>query len=356
MRGLSRRTFAGMLAAAAPGSVLPAPRAPAILRPPWWTPQWSGWFQVPGGGSTISAPGVIALDRSDNLYLVVRGLDSGIYYNSVFTPTSAWSGWREIPGGGRTPSGPALFAAELVNAYDNLGVVVRDEADGIQLNAYDPEHDSWTGWVVVPGRGLTPSGPVVAWDSGWGEVTVFVRDTDNGIQYNSWCFPCIGSEALWQGWREIPGGGRTLSTPSVSMHSPGGPGFRTNVVVRGLDDAIYENYTDDNVDSSGDSTWSGWREIPGGGRTASGPATIAVDLSPAPPVVIVRGLDGGIYYDLRGPPRRGVPSWREIPGGGRTPSAPAVADVPLGLGRGHARRYVFIRGVDNLIYYNYYEY
>src|SRR4051794_24113482 len=140
MRGLSRRTFAGMLAAA-PGSALPAPRAPAIIGPPWAPPAWQGRRQLGAGGRTISAPGAV---YDGLLYLVVRGLDSGIYYsvtNAGFENT--WSPWREIPGGGRTPSGPAVAAwTGYPDGIDSV-VLVRDESNGIQFNPYNDEQDTW---------------------------------------------------------------------------------------------------------------------------------------------------------------------------------------------------------------------
>ena len=151
MHGLSRRTFAGMLAAAAPGSALPAPRAPALIRPPWAPPAWTGWQQVPGGGSTISAP---AVSSNGLLHVVVRGLDDGIYYNIIqLSPLSLPGAAGARSPTGRTPSAPSAAAYDRLSDGLSLEVFVRDENSGIQSNPFDLAEDSWSGWSVVPGRG-----------------------------------------------------------------------------------------------------------------------------------------------------------------------------------------------------------
>jgi hypothetical protein len=57
--------------------------------------------------------------------------------------------------------------------------------------------------------------------------------------------------------------------------------------MRGTDDGIYQNTFDG-------SSWSGWKGLPGQGRTVSGPAAaiFADEL-----YVFVRGTDNGIYVN-----------------------------------------------------------
>src|SRR5688500_6523694 len=87
-------------------------------------------------------------------------------------------------------------------------------------------------------------------------------------------------------------------------------------------------------------SWSGWRQVPGGGATTAGPATAVFEDSNH---VFVRGTDDRIYlnrYD--GATWTG---WSEVPGGGRTPSPPHAAVY-------RDRLHLFTRGTDNRMYLN----
>jgi hypothetical protein len=336
MRHFNRRDVTKMWAAA-PGSAL-VPRGRATLV---GTPPWTGWRVLPGGGSTIDAPAVGEIGGL--LYVFVRGWNSGIYYNNVgISPdgTLTSGGFREIPGGGRTPSAPVAIEWDDLDDHNSLAVFVRDESNRIKYIFYDHEHDTWKGWREVPGGGLTLSPPAVAWIGG--TVNVYVRDLNNGIQQNRTA-PLSGSR--WSGWREIPGDGHTPSAPAAAF-GDGGPSS-LSVVVRGFDDGIWENVLSYPLFS-----WSLWRAVPGGLRTPDAPALVVGRPRQAPPPVFARGFDNGIYYNLRG--AGGVPAdeWMQFPGGGLTPSPPAAFDI---YGSPGNFRYVFMRYFDNQIYYNYYR-
>ena len=332
MRDLDRRTFGKMLAAA-PAAALATPARPGLTLP--GEPAWAGWGQV-RGMLTISAPGAGSYGL-----LAVRGPDSGIYYNFIGDSPTSWGGWRQIPGAGRTPSGPCVVDWDDLDDGNRLAVFVRDENSGIQFNFYVPEDRVWRGWQAIPGRGLTPSAPAAEWLDG--RLYVFVRDENDGIQFNR--LENFRDHSSWSGWRAVPGAGLTPSAPAAAF---GNGRSSLSVVVRGLDNGIYENI----ASGDGEPTWSGWHELPGGGRTPSGPA--AIETYSGQPPVIVQGLDGGVYYELRDPivRRRPGPVWKEIPGGQRTSSAPGVALFDYFV---HPLRFVFVRGLDNLIYYNYYQ-
>jgi hypothetical protein len=73
---------------------------------------------------------------------------------------------------------------------------------------------------------------------------LFVRGTDNRIYVN------LLSGTSWTGWREVPGGGRTPAGPTAAV-------FQSSLylVVRGTDNRIYDNLL----------TLAGWSKS-GGGR------------------------------------------------------------------------------------------
>ena len=59
------------------------------------------WSEVPGGGITDVA--VAATETPVGIFLVGRGSDDqGIYLNRYDAQSDTWSGWSEVPGGGRT--------------------------------------------------------------------------------------------------------------------------------------------------------------------------------------------------------------------------------------------------------------
>src|SRR5512133_1365715 len=95
-----------------------------------------------------------------------------------------------------------------------------------------------------------------------------------------------GTEAIslasWSGWREVPGGGATPDAPAAANYR--GSQY---VFVRGTDDRIY-------VNTLTGTAWSGWREVPGGGATLAGPgaATFGGAL-----YLFVQGTDNRIYLN-----------------------------------------------------------
>jgi hypothetical protein len=111
------------------------------------------------------------------MYLFVRGTDNRIYQNHY---DRGWGGWSEVPGGGSTPSAPAA-----ANYQGGAVVFVRGTDNRIYQN-----HNNDRGWSEVPGGGTTLSGPAAtATDAGTAlpqtALYVFVRGTDNHIYWNS---------------------------------------------------------------------------------------------------------------------------------------------------------------------------
>jgi hypothetical protein len=85
---------------------------------------WSGWTEVKGDGRTGDAPAAAVYDGK--LYVVVRGVEDRVFYNSY---DGGWSGWTEAGGNGRISAAPsaAVYHGELY-------VVVRGVQDRIYSN------------------------------------------------------------------------------------------------------------------------------------------------------------------------------------------------------------------------------
>ena len=160
---------------------------------------------------------------------------------------------------------------------------------------------SWHGWNRVPG-GATFDAPAAT-----ESVLVFVRGTDNGIHQNR-----FQGGSSWEGWKEVPGGGRTPSALATTVLNGS-----VYVFARGFDNRIsFNRFTG--------SAWSGWTFVPDVMQTDSA-------LAAAPGVLLARRPDGAILFRAfdDGPSWRS--GWAEIPGGGRTPSAPAITELGGGF-------------------------
>src|SRR6516165_6579293 len=175
---------------------------------------FSGWSQVPGDGATDSEPAAVYFNNL--LRLFVRGTDYHIYEND-YNGTS-WSGWFTIGvGNWQTLSGPAVFEAN----GDRI-VLVR----GLDNQIYQTNGSS-NGWLHIPG-GSTISEPTGIYKSGEPSWHAFIRGGDNRI------FQSQGS--VWSGWLEVPGGGLTLAGPSVLVD-----GNILKLFATSLNDATFEN-------------------------------------------------------------------------------------------------------------------
>ena len=154
---------------------------------------WEGWKPVPGGERTQDAPGVAAG------VLAVRRADGAIRFNTFDGPTS-WRGWDDVPDGGRTPSAPAItdFGAGFF-------LVVRGIDNGIYYKSLGSDRRRWGVWQEVAGGGKTPSAPAVA------QGLVLVRGTDDELHHNSF----YGTDS-WTGWERVPNGGKTPSAPTLA--------------------------------------------------------------------------------------------------------------------------------------------
>jgi parallel beta-helix repeat protein len=111
---------------------------------------FSGWQIVEG--ATNSKPTLTASDGNDQVYLVVRGLDSVIYYKTW--TAQGWLGWSAIMQG-ISCDGPAATTNE-----NKLYLIVRG-ADGnsIYYGAVQLPTKAFSGWTNL--SGITPSKPTL---------------------------------------------------------------------------------------------------------------------------------------------------------------------------------------------------
>jgi hypothetical protein len=201
-----------------------------------------------------------------------------------------------------TPSGPAAVTGVQSN-FSILNVYVRGQDDRIYQNAFT--HAGFSVWNEVPGGGLFPGGALTRSEpaaaiSG-NVVELFIRGTDNRIYENN-----TNDGTNWSGWFEVMGGG-IIPIPGLTLSGLAAVLDRgaLKLFERGTDDRIYE--TDFNS--------RGWFEVSGGGRTISAPAAISYrnDL-----YLFVRGFDNRIYRNVNGT------IWREVPGNGLTLAGPSA--------------------------------
>ena len=180
-------------------------------------------------------------------------------------------------------------------------------------------------WAQLPGS--TPDAPSLAVSTGTSRVYIAVRGMNNGIYFGY--FDLINQ--TFSGWKRLPGS--TPSRPVLASDRSGSFSGKLVLVVRGMDNRIYYNVFDE-----ASSTWSGWRRLPTGSTVDAPAAAIANGKLH----IAVRGSDGqSIWYanlDLRSWSFSG---WKKLPGS--TPSAPSMTFDGY-------RMWLAVRGMDNRIY------
>ena len=237
---------------------------------------------------------------------------------------------HELPGGGRTNDAPAAVGL----ADGSVKVFVRTLDDTLYQNRRDWYTHEWSGWYPVPGAPAIASNPGVAYygDRLW----VVVRDHGGRIfmAHQGTNVVVGGGGEYWTPFTEVLGGGRTDVAPAVAASSSG-----VYIVVRALDGAIYMKTP---------STPNSWIPVPGEGRTPSAPAAFIPNVGTNPGstlYVAVRGTDNRIYLNTRNATTGAWSLWYEVPGDGRTGTAPA-----LSFSQAHVN--LFVTGTDNKIHHN----
>lgn len=148
------------------------------------------WEGVPGGLLTKTSVGSATVNG--RLVLCAINEAEKIFLNELAPGGRYWTGWYEIPGGGSTNVTPAV-----VSFQDELYVLIKGRtSQRILLKSRTADGD-WTPWAELPGQGGTES-PITA-ITAEGQLYVFVTGTDQRPYVN------IASESgVWSRWLPLP--------------------------------------------------------------------------------------------------------------------------------------------------------
>jgi parallel beta-helix repeat protein len=247
---------------------------------------WSAWNSP--GGVTRDQPACAF--QGGLLRVVVRGTDNGLWYNYRNDTSGVWGTWQSL--GGFATGPPVLVASP---AGWRLDLIVQGNGNTIWHKSF--LNGAWSASWDSP-TGSTPSFPAAASDGR--TLHLVVRGTDNGAWYNSLNF----TSGLWSGWSSL--GGATPTAPSLVV----GASRAVHLAVVGLDGGIYHKM------KTGAGVWALSWDSAGGSTNNS----VALGASGTRLAIVVRGIDGGIWYNsLAGSSWRG---WTGI--GGTTPSTPSL--------------------------------
>jgi len=227
------------------------------------------------------------------LYLVARGLDYNLYYNSLDVATNLWSGWTSLNGTLLSP--PALATTPSLNRLD---VVVQGGSGTIYHRALI--NGIWQAWEA-PAGGNTADIPAVSSDGR--SLQVVVRGGDNGVYYNALNF----SSGQWfPSWVSLSG--TTGFAPSLATDSSG----TVHLFVVGAYGRIYDQ-------SLAGGVWStNWDDT--GGNTND---PVAVITQGSNVTIMASGTSGGVWYNtLTGSTWQG---WTSL--GGSTSLPPALSTI-----------------------------
>jgi hypothetical protein len=153
--------------------------------------------------------------------------------------------------------------------------------------------------------------------------------TDGRIFYNWWE---LGQGP--QGWREMPGGGRTDVAPAAGLVNT--DNHYLFALVKALDGNLYLNQGELGR------TFVGWQPL--GMQTNLAPAAASSGNTTA---AVAVGTDGHIFYNWW-ELGQGPQGWREMSGDGRTDMVPAAALVNAD----HHYLFALVKGLDGNLYVN----
>lgn len=259
-------------------------------------PNWSDWTAVPGGFKTDRAPAATT-DAAGDILIFGRNQSSReVYLNSLDRMTTG-----SKTGGGQSSN-------------------LLPDPDGTERE--------WSGWRPDPERIITPYALAGAQHNR--RVYAFAVRNDGRIAHKY--FTPEENESSIQPWADVPGG--LLSNTNISCATVNG---RLVLSAINQNRMVYLNEL-----APGGRYWTGWYEIPGGGKTDVAPAvaTFQDEL-----YVFIKGLTSRrILVKARTPDGDWSP-WAEVPGNGRTDATitPVATEGQL---------FVFIKGTDQKPYVN----
>ncbi|HEU4593922.1 MAG TPA: hypothetical protein VFS10_02050, partial [Pyrinomonadaceae bacterium] len=200
----------------------------------WDGARWVNWASLGTPTATIklaSAPAAASW-RPHRLDVFVRGTDNALWHRAW--EDSQWHGWANL--GGVLTSAPAAVSW----AANRIDVFVRGTDSALYVRSWDGT--KWTAWVRLGTPTATiklASAPAAA---SWGEhhLEVYVRGTDNCLWRRTWS---AGFDGEWEGgWSPWESTGPTTFKDDPAAVCWGTN--RTDVFVRGMDDALQHRWSD----------------------------------------------------------------------------------------------------------------
>lgn len=131
---------------------------------------WSGWYVLPGGGSTDVTPTIVSFQ--DELYIFIKGLTSKRVLVKARTLNGDWTPWAEVPGAARTDVPITAVATD-----GQLFVFIKGANDRAPYVNISSETGTWSGWLLLPNAGATDAAvaPTVVGN----RVYLFAKGIDN---------------------------------------------------------------------------------------------------------------------------------------------------------------------------------
>ncbi len=198
---------------------------------------WHGWESL--GGQIQGAPGVVIAGNATDVY--VRGMDNALW-QKTWTPGSAWTGWirhddRTVLGSSpsvvRLGSSPTVVSSEPKNR--DVYICGSSGSDGTVWRKYWHADSGWHPWEPLGGpkpRMKGAPGVVIAGNA----TDVYVRGMDDALWQNTWT-----PGSAWTGWnRHEPGYDPTVLGSSPTVVSSG-PKHR-DVYIRGYGGDLCHKY------------------------------------------------------------------------------------------------------------------
>jgi hypothetical protein len=278
---------------------------------PWETPAATkAWTLTSGDGlktvwyQVMDNAGLVSTAYSDditlkttsptNCYLVVRGSNNGIYYQTYNVTSASWNGWNSLPGSTGDPP-----TATAIN--NELHIVVRGSNSGQIWHSYiNVATNAFSGWELLSGS--TPSPPTLTGNGT--HLCLVVRGSNNQIYYRFYTL----ATRTWTDWTAVPNG-LTTDTPAATL-----TGSSLQVVVKG---------------SNSEQIWYGAVSLPSGSfsgwslLSGTTPSTPTLCNNGTSLCLIVRGSNSQIYYRWYNLATQTWGGWSNLPAG-TTPDTPAA--------------------------------
>lgn len=256
--------------------------------------------------------------------------------SALAVSSCTFSSWHEVSLSGLNRTD---FAPTVVSipSRNEIYAFIRSRDAGIIY--YKSPTSTWTPLLGLD-WGLPGGAPVASEPAATlfgDQIFIVVRGIDGRI-YQERFTPSTG---VVSNWTEIPGDGRTVSGPAVVAYGDPLTGGGFDYFVTGANNRVWVNrYSSFFTLSGSEESWSGWSEIPGGIQANGGPTAVIFE---GQTHVFVRGYDDHVYENVDS--ASGWRGWVEVQGNGRMLDKPGA--VVYGIDR---QLHLFARGYDNRVY------